>query len=90
MGDTLAGNHSFQGLINFQGLQEKMPGNMVNVIAQIHWFRDLQNQNSFYYLCEIGKWPSADEPCQGLDAAQTAIAIARIDQYCGILGQDLS
>jgi molybdate transport system ATP-binding protein len=47
--DTLSGNHAFQGLISFPGLKEAVNGKLVNVVAQQHRFRDLQNQSNFYY-----------------------------------------
>jgi molybdate transport system ATP-binding protein len=46
---TLAGYHAFRGLIHFRGSEEKIKGRGVVVVDQQHRFRDLQNQNNFYY-----------------------------------------
>jgi molybdate transport system ATP-binding protein len=49
MAHTLAGHHAFRGLIHFQGSEEKIKRSGVFVVDQQHRFRDLQNQNNFYY-----------------------------------------
>jgi len=46
---TLAGNHAFQGRIDFPEQDESVKQNNVMVVDQQHRFRDLQNQSNFYY-----------------------------------------
>jgi molybdate transport system ATP-binding protein len=46
---TLAGNHAFQGNIHFTENDATRKEKKVMVVEQHHRFRDLQNQNNFYY-----------------------------------------
>jgi molybdate transport system ATP-binding protein len=46
---TLAGNHAFQGHIHFSENDASRKEKKVMVVEQHHRFRDLQNQNNFYY-----------------------------------------
>ena len=45
----LAGNHAFQGSIDFPNQDAGVVKNYVLVIEQQHRFRDLRNQSNFYY-----------------------------------------
>lgn len=45
----LAGNHAFQGSIDFPNQDAGVVKNYVLVIEQQHRFRDLRNQGNFYY-----------------------------------------
>jgi molybdate transport system ATP-binding protein len=46
---TLAGQHAFQGEINFPGSGETPLRDLVLVVDQQHRFRDRHNQSNFYY-----------------------------------------
>jgi molybdate transport system ATP-binding protein len=46
---TLAGNHAFQGSIDFPEKEGNVNLNKLMVVEQQHRFRNLQNQSNFYY-----------------------------------------
>ena len=66
---TVAGNHSFQGMIDFPEQNESVKQNNVMVVDQQHRFRDLQNQSNFYYQQRYNAFDSEATITVGEDLA---------------------